>query len=110
MARPLDPPVDGGGGGTGTGGGSGTGSNANVIKNSFTVNSGLFDQTPTQYPIQFAPGVPSRVFRYVGPLVSLTDTFSGHFTLSFINGLAGPVNFTVTLTSKTLDGWASAIN
>jgi hypothetical protein len=98
------------GGATRNGGSVGAGSNANVIQNSFTVNSGLYDQTATQYPIQFAPGVPRRTYWYVGPLINLADTLTGSLGLLYRLGTAAPSTATVTETSATLDQWAAAIN
>lgn len=110
MSVPQNQPSGGGGSNSGFAGGVIAGSNANVIQNSFTVNSGLYDQTSTQYPIQFAPGVPQRTYWYVGPLVNLTDTFTGSITLFNRVGAASPTSATITETSATLTVWAAAIN
>lgn len=86
------------------------GSNTQVISNPLVVSSGLYDVTQPKYPIRFQPGTPNRLYRYVGPLVLLTDLFSGTLLLSSRAGTFAPATVTISLTHSTLDQWAAQIN
>lgn len=86
---------------------TGGGTNTAVEINVFSVSSGLFDVTQAQYAITFAPGVLNRFYRYVGPLVNLTDKFTGSFQLS---NTAAVLTLSFGATSQTLDEMASSIN
>lgn len=82
------------------------GTNAATVINHFTVSSGLFDVTNSQYPITFTPGVVKRFYRYISPLVNLTDTFSGSFN---IHNTDTATVFTLNATAQTLPQIAASI-
>lgn len=101
ITQPLAPTSPGS---TSTGGST----NSSVVVNNFAVGSGLFDVTHSQYPITFQPGVLNRFYRYVGPLVNLTDTFKGSFTITLTG--AFPEVFNAIFTdASTLDDIAASL-